>query len=173
MNIRITMVLHEGIRHLKTTKSSVEDKLHDICQELRQNKPQNKPHWRNLSAIDCEKLSQKKMSALRVLDTDENLGPALVSTDWVKNESLKQLNDKQSYSIITYEDWILIHGQIIGTREELMLTFSRFITTCQSKGKQHAISFPDGKTKNAKVLRWCKGICNFQNVLQTSGGSKI
>ena len=153
MNIRITMVLHKGIRHLKTTKSSVEDKLHDICQELRQNKPQNKPHWRNLSAIDCEKLSQKKMSALRVLDTDENLGPALVSTDWVKNESLKQLNDKQSYSIITYEDWILIHGQIIGTREELMLTFSRFITTCQSKGKQHAISFPDGKTKNAKVLR--------------------
>ena len=153
MNIRITMVLHEGIRHLKATKSSVEDKLHDICQELRQNKPQNKPHWRNLSAIDCEKLSQKKMSALRVLDTDENLGPALVSTDWVKNESLKQLNDKQSYSIITYDDWILIHGQIIGTREELMLTFSRFITTCQSKGKQHAISFPDGKTKNAKVLR--------------------
>ena len=150
MNIRITMVLHEGIRHLKTTKSSVEDKLHDICQELRQ----NKPHWRNLSAIDCEKLSQKKkMRTLRVLDTDENLGPALVSTDWVKNESLKQLNDKQSYSIITYEDWILIHGQIIGTREKLMLTFSRFITTCQRKGKQHAISFPDGKTKNAKVLR--------------------
>ena len=56
MNIRITMVLHEGIRHLKTTKSSVEDKLHDICKELRQ----NKPHWRNLSAIDCEKVSQKK-----------------------------------------------------------------------------------------------------------------
>ena len=50
MNIRITMVLHEGIRHLKTTKRSVEDKLHDICKELRQNKPQ----WRNLSAIDCE-----------------------------------------------------------------------------------------------------------------------
>ena len=93
------------------------------------------------------------MRTLRVLDTDENLGPALVSTDWVKNESLKQLNDKQSYSTITYEDWILIHGQIIGTREKLMLTFSRFITTCQRKGKQHAINFPDGKTKNAKVLR--------------------
>ena len=95
------MVLHEGIRHLKTTKSSVEDKLHDICKELWQ----NKPHWRNLSAIDCEKLSQKKMRTLRVLDTNENLRPALVLTDWVK-----QLNDKQSYSIITYEDWILIHG---------------------------------------------------------------
>ena len=93
------------------------------------------------------------MRTLRVFDTDENLGPALVSTDWVKNESLKQLNDKQSYSIITHEDWILIHGQIIGTREKLLLTFSRFITTCQRKGKQQAISFPDGKNKNAKVLR--------------------
>ena len=142
MNICITMVLHEGIRHLKTTKSSVEDKLHDICKELWQ----NKPHWRNLSAIDCEKLSQKKMRTLRVLDTNENLRPALVLTDWVK-----QLNDKQSYSIITYEDWILIHGQIIGTREKFMLTFSRFITTCQRKGKQHAISFRMEKPKMPKL----------------------
>ena len=149
MNIRITMVFHEGIRHLKTTKSSVEDKLHDICQELRQNKHTGEIFLR----LIARNSARKKMWTLRVLDTDENLGPALVSTDWVKNESLKQLNDKQSYSIITYEDWILIHGQIIGTREKLMLTFSRFITTCQRKGKQHAISFPDGKTKNAKVLR--------------------
>lgn len=87
-------------------------------------------HWRrNLSAIDREELNQiKNDESVRVLDTDKNLEPALVSTDWVKTETLRQLNDKQSYSIISYEDWILRNGQVISTREKLMLTFSRFIT---------------------------------------------
>ena len=113
----------------------LEDKLHDICKDLRQNIKQNKPHWRrNLSAIDREELNQiKNDDSVRVLDTDKNLGPALVSTDWVTNETLRQLNDKQSYSIITYEDWILKHGQIINTREKLMLTFSRFINANAAK----------------------------------------
>ena len=113
----------------------LEDKLHDICKDLRQNIKQNKPHWRrNLSAIDREELNQiKNDDSVRVLDTDKNLGPALVSTDWVTNETLRQLNDKQSYSIITYEDWILRHGQIINTREKLMLTFSRFINANAAK----------------------------------------
>ena len=83
---------------------------------------------------DREELNQiKSDDSVRVLDTDKNLGPALVSTDWVKNETLRQLNDKQSYSIITYEDWILRHGQIIATREKLMLIFSRFITANAAK----------------------------------------
>ena len=75
----------------------------------------------------------KNDDSVRVLDTDKNLGPAYLSTDWVKNETLRQLNDKQSYSIITYEDWILRHGQIIATREKLMLTFSKFITANATK----------------------------------------
>ena len=113
----------------------LEDKLHDICKDLRQNIKQNKPHWRrNLSATDREELNQiKNDDSVRALDTDKNLGPALVSTDWVTNETLRQLNDKQSYSIITYEDWILRHGQIISTREKLMLTFSRFINANAAK----------------------------------------
>lgn len=113
----------------------LEDKLHDICKDLRQNIKQNKPHWkRNLSVTDREELSQiRNDDSVRVLDTDKNLGPALVSTDWVQNETLRQLNDKQSYSIITYEDWILRHGQIIATREKLMLTFSKFITANAAK----------------------------------------
>ena len=86
----------------------LEDKLHDICKDLQQNITQNKPHWkRNLSVTDRKELNQiKNDDSVRVLDTDKNLGPALVSTDWVKNETLRQLNDKQSYSIINYEDWI-------------------------------------------------------------------
>ena len=83
---------------------------------------------------DREELNQiKSDDSVRVLDTDKNLRPALVSTDWVKNETQRQLNDKQSYSIITYEDWILRHGQMIATRKKLMLPFSRFITTNAAK----------------------------------------
>lgn len=83
-------------------------------------------HWRrNLSAIDREELNQiKNDESVRVLDTDKNLEPALVSTGWVKTETLRQLNDKQSYSIISYEVWILRNGQVISTREKLMLTFT-------------------------------------------------
>ena len=112
-----------------------EDKLHDICKDLRQNIKQKKPHWkRNLSVTDREELNQiKSDDSVRVLDTDKNLGPALVSTDWVKNETLRQLNDKQSYSIITYKDWILRHGQITAIRKKLMLIFSRFITANAAK----------------------------------------
>ena len=113
----------------------LEDKLRDICKDLRQNIKQNKPHWkRNLSVTDREELNQiKNDDSVRALDTDKNLGPALVSTDWVKNETLRQVNDKQSYSIITYEDWILRHGQIIATHEKLLLTFSKFITANAAK----------------------------------------
>ena len=113
----------------------LEDQLHVICKDLRQNIRQNKPHWRkNLSAIDREELNQiKNDESVRVLDTDKNLGPALVSTDWVQNETLRQLNDKQSYSIISYEDWILRHGQVISTHEKLMLTFNSFITPNAAK----------------------------------------
>jgi len=111
----------------------LEDKLHTICKDLRQNTKQNKAHWRrNLSAHDREELNQIKNS-VRVLDTDKNLGPAVLSTDWVRNENLRQLNDKQSYSIITHEDWILRHGQIISNRKNLMFTFSRFINANAAK----------------------------------------
>ena len=61
------------------------------------------------------------------MDTDKNLGPALVTTDWLKTETLRQLNDRQSYSIISNEEWIVKHSQVICTREKLMSTFSRFI----------------------------------------------
>ena len=61
----------------------LEDKLLDICKDLGHNIKQNKPHWkRNLSVTDREELNQiKSDDSVRVLDTDKNLGPALVSTD--------------------------------------------------------------------------------------------
>ena len=113
----------------------LEDKLHEICKDLRQNIKQNKPHWsRNLSALDREEINQiKRDETVRVLATDKNLGPALVSTDWLKIETLRQLNDRQSYSIISNEEWIVKHGQVISTRDKLMSTFNCFITPNAAK----------------------------------------
>ena len=61
----------------------LEDKLHNICKDFRQNIKPNKPHWRrNPSAQDREELNQiKNDDSVRVLDIDKNLGPALLSTD--------------------------------------------------------------------------------------------
>ena len=100
-----------------------------------QNIKQNKPHWsRNLSALDREEINQiKRDETVRVLATDKNLGPALVSTDWLKTETLRQLNDRQSYFIISNEEWIVKHGQVISTRDKLMSTFNCFITPNAAK----------------------------------------
>ena len=43
------------------------------------------------------------------------------------------LHGAKSYSIITHEDWILRHGQIISNRVKLMFTFSRFINVNAAK----------------------------------------
>ena len=70
---------------------------------------------------------------MRVLGTDKNLGPALVSTDWVKTETLRQLSDIKSYSIVTIEEWTLRHQQVISLRDKLMKTYKHFITNNASK----------------------------------------
>lgn len=65
---------------------------------------------------------------VRILATDKNLGPALMSTDWVRNETLEHLQDELSYSKVTPGDWYVSRLNVIKCRELLMTTYSRFIS---------------------------------------------
>ena len=68
----------------------------------------------------------KENPTVRVLATDKNLGPALVSTEWVENETLKHLNDTKSYSKVTTDDWTHRRQKVIETREKLVNSYSSF-----------------------------------------------
>ena len=54
-----------------------------------------------------------------------NLGPALVSTDWVEKETLKHLNDARSK--ITADEWSIRRHKVIQTRDKLVNSYSRFL----------------------------------------------
>ena len=80
----------------------------------------NKPRWRNnLSSEERSALHEiKEDPTVRVLATDKNLGPALISTQWVEKETLKHLND--TYSKVTLDDWTFRRHRVIETREKLV-----------------------------------------------------
>ena len=69
----------------------LEDNLYHIRQKLCQNLSSSKPKWNaNLNSnIRAELKNLKENKAVRVTDTDKNLGPAVVSADWMKTETLK------------------------------------------------------------------------------------
>ena len=56
-----------------------------VRKELRDNIAVNLPHWNNnLTKQEREELQELKSNPnIKVLPTDKNLGPALLSTDWV------------------------------------------------------------------------------------------
>jgi len=85
----------------------LEENLYKIRQELLTNLSDNRPLWKNnLSREERSGLREiKEDPSVRVLATDKNLGPALVSTEWVKQETLKHLNDTKTYSKVTADDW--------------------------------------------------------------------
>ena len=62
------------------------------------------------------------------MPTDKNLGPALVSTDWVKAETLRHLHDELSYHKVTQQDWYANRLNVINSREKLMTIYRRFIS---------------------------------------------
>ena len=107
----------------------LEDKLFHLCEELRRNISDCKPHWKdNLNRQDRAELRElKNDNTVRVLPADKNLGPALMSTDWVKNETLRRLYDELSYSRVTLEDWYVCRDNVIKRREQLMSTYCQFI----------------------------------------------
>ncbi len=110
--------------------SALEEQLFCIRKDLRQNIRTLKPHWRNnFSSADREELNLiRANTSIRVLGADKNLGPTIVATDWVRTETLRQLNDRQSYSIVSIEEWGLKHRHVIKTREKLMRIYHQFIT---------------------------------------------
>ena len=69
----------------------------------------------------------KNNQTVRVLPTDKNLGPALLSKDWVKNEMLRHLCDDLSYSKVTLEEWYVYRDNVIKRREQLMSTYCQFL----------------------------------------------
>ena len=104
----------------------LEENLYKIRQELLTNLSDNRPLWKNnLSREERSGLREiKEDPSVRVLATDKNLGPALVSTEWVKQETLKHLNDTKTYSKVTADDWTYRRLKVIETRDKLVNSFS-------------------------------------------------
>lgn len=107
----------------------LEENLYKIHQELLTNLSDNRPLWKNnLSREKRSGLREiKEDPSVRVLATDKNLGPALVSTEWVKQETLKHLNDSYTYSKVTEDDWTYRRLKVIETRDKLLNSFSHFL----------------------------------------------
>ena len=107
----------------------LEDKLFPLRETLRRNFSESKPRWKdNLTRQERTELKElKNNQTVRVLPTDKNLGSALLSTDWVKNESLSHLYDDLSYSKVTLEECYVYRDNVIKRREQLMLTYCQFL----------------------------------------------
>jgi len=107
----------------------LEDNLHAIRRELLANLSTARPHWkRNLSHEElCGLREIKDDPSVRVLATDKNLGPALVSTEWVEKETLRHLNDIKSYTKVTADEWSFRRHKVIEVREKLVNTYSHFL----------------------------------------------
>ena len=113
----------------------LEDKLFNLREALRRNISECKPHWKdNLARQDRAELKElQRNRAVRVLPTDKNLGPALLSTDWVKTETNRHLQDELSYSRVTLEEWYVCRDNVIKRREQLMSTYCQFIVPSVAK----------------------------------------
>ena len=94
---------------------NLKERLYSICQDLLENFNKNKPRWKdNLSSEERSGQREiKENPTVRVLATDKNLGPALISTEWVEKETLKHLNDTKSYSKVTLDDWTFRRHKVI------------------------------------------------------------
>lgn len=68
----------------------LEDNLyHELCRNLSSSKPQWKANLRSNTRHELKNLKENK--SVCVTDTDKNLGPAVLTADWVKAETLKPL----------------------------------------------------------------------------------
>ena len=101
----------------------LEDNLYHIQKKLWQNLSFSKTtEWNaNLkSNITAELKNLKENKAVRVTDTDKNLSPAVVSTDWM---TLKHLSDRRlTRARATQEEWYHRRCKVIENRERLMNT---------------------------------------------------
>ena len=81
----------------------LKDNLYHPSREISTNFNSVKPKWKhNLSREDRAELAQLRDNELvRVLNNDKNLGPALTATEWVRTETMKHLNDPNSYTVVS------------------------------------------------------------------------
>ncbi|PFX17867.1 hypothetical protein AWC38_SpisGene17796 [Stylophora pistillata] len=88
----------------------LEDRLFALRKELQKSITAEKPHSRNnLSKQEREDLHELKSNpGIKILPTDKNLGPALLSTDWVQAETLRHLYDELSYRKVTQQDCLTV-----------------------------------------------------------------
>ena len=49
------------------------------------------------------------------------------ANEWVENETLKHLNDSNSYTKVTQDEWTIRRGKVIETREKLTHSYSHFL----------------------------------------------
>ena len=102
----------------------LKENLYKIRQELLTNLSDNRPLWKNnLSNKERSGLQEiKEDPSVHVHATDKNLGPALVSTEWVKQETLKHLNDTKTYSKVTADDWTYRRLKVTLTKNSLIVS---------------------------------------------------
>ena len=107
----------------------LEDKLFYLRQELQQSFADNKPHWRNnLTSQERTELKELKNNPdVRILATDKNLGPALMSTNWIRNYS--HICKMNSHIVKSPQGTgMLVVLMLFKCREQFMTTYSRFIS---------------------------------------------
>lgn len=85
-----------GIRHERIQSS----KKPDLRYELLENFKENPPRWKsNLSSEKKDWISWANGKPYgSCVSNRQKPGPALVSTEWVEQETLKHLNDTNSYA---------------------------------------------------------------------------
>ena len=108
---------------------NIEDNLyklrHDLLEDFQGNFPCRKNNLSREERLGLQEL--KANPTVRVLATDKNLGPALVSTEWLEKETLKHLHETNSYAIVTKDDWMLRRKKVIENRERLIKTYFSFL----------------------------------------------
>ena len=123
----------------------LEDKLFAVRQELHQSIAVDILHWKNnLTKQEREELQELKFNPnIKVLPADKNLGPSLLSMDWVQAETLRHFYDKLSYRVVTQQDWYDNHLNVINSREKLLSIYSRYISSnvaCFLRSLDHSVS---------------------------------
>lgn len=109
----------------------LEDKLFAVHRELPENIAVNILHWKsNLTKQEREELQELKSNLnIKVLRTDKNLGPALLSTDWVQAHLDIYMT---SCHIVKSRNRTGIYDNrpnVINSREKLLSIYSRFISS--------------------------------------------
>lgn len=95
------------------------ESLYYVRQELLENFSDNTPPWKNnLSRDERNGLREiKEDPTVHVLSTDKNLGLALVSTEWIENETPKHPDDTNSYTKVAQDDWTFRRRKVIESRD--------------------------------------------------------